>query len=159
VLTRREQVIDSAEHLALQRSNLEPLEIRPVILSRPARRQLPPLDRDLGSHPFACRVPIVDAVELDDDSAVAGARIRDARFAAFVAAREQPRRVLDDVVARLGLRMDFEPAFDAVHAADTAERDELARVRAHYCGSAARGLALRPRRPPPQAERRPCDIP
>src|SRR5690606_39657850 len=55
VAARREQVIDRAEHLALQRADLQRFVIRTVKLSRPARQQLPPLERDLDSDPLALR--------------------------------------------------------------------------------------------------------
>ena len=69
VRARREQVVDLAEHAPRRRANLEPLEVRPIILAGCASRQSLALDDDVGAHPFARPIAIVHAAQLRDHAA------------------------------------------------------------------------------------------
>src|SRR5690606_21544552 len=120
VRSSRHQVIHLAERLAAQVPDREPLEIRPVIPTRLERRQRAALDADLRAEPTPRLVPIVDAAELRDD-VLRGASPRldlDAVQTAFVL--EIPLGVAEDILTRLGVGQDLDPALDAEQAANAA---------------------------------------
>ncbi len=132
------EVVHDAERFAAGRSNLEPLEIGPVILAGLAVRQLGALRRRSRRRPT--RAPDPDR----RFRATWRPRCRPwPRPSSTSIARSAPccrsvhERKVDDVVARLGVRVHLEPPLHAEHAADAAEGDQLVRFRAH-CGIAER---------------------
>jgi len=89
------------------------------------------LDRDVRTDQAARLIAIVDPAQLRDDARALLAAVLDFERSLPVPIAHRPNAEADDVRTRLTIRENLDPTTNAVHAADTAERDELAGVRAH----------------------------
>src|SRR5690606_17576952 len=125
VRTRREQMVHPAERLAARRTHLEPLEIRPVVLVGSEARQRGALDRDLRADQLERAIPVVTTRELRDETLAVRAAVLDLDLTDAAVLLERPAIEAEDVLPRLGVGMNLDPALDAEHAAHAAERHAL----------------------------------
>src|SRR5690606_34575232 len=123
VRSGRHHVIDLAEDLAAEIADRQPLEVDPVVLARLARRQRRALHPDLRAEETPGLVAIIDAAQLRDHVLAGGAPGFDLHPALGAVVLEDPFLEADDVLARLGVRVDLDPALDAEQAAHAADAD------------------------------------
>src|SRR4029079_4564904 len=128
----RNEMIDRAEPIARGRHHLEPFEVGPVILARPALGQRRALDHDVRPDQLAGGLAIVDSAQLRDHARALRASVLDLDRALAVPRPDRPTLEADDVVTRLGVGVNLDPPAHAVNAADAAKRNEsIGGLRAH----------------------------